>query len=77
MGIAGYLAYVEATQSTAVCGPVGDCNTAQQSEYARLFGVLPIGVIGVVGYLAILFSWGVTRTRKNYIANIVRLMMFI
>lgn len=56
-GVAGYLAYVETAQVEAVCGPVGDCNTVQQSEYARLFGLLPIGVLGLVGYAAILLSW--------------------
>lgn len=54
LGVAGYLAYVETLEVAAICGPVGDCNTVQQSEYARLFGVLPIGVLGVVGYLGIL-----------------------
>ena len=44
MVVAGYLAYVEASETTAVCGSVGDCNTVQQSEYARLLGFLPIGV---------------------------------
>ena len=47
MGVAGYLSYVETTQVEAVCGPVGDCNTVQQSEYARLFGILPIGILGI------------------------------
>ena len=56
-GVAGYLAYVETTQVEAVCGPVGDCNTVQQSEYARLFGILPIGVLGLFGYVAIFISW--------------------
>ena len=56
--VAGYLSYVEVTQSKAVCGPVGDCNTVQQSPYARLFSVLPIGVLGLLGYVAILIAWG-------------------
>ena len=55
--MAGYLSYVETSQVEAVCGPVGDCNTVQQSEYARLFGVLPIGVLGMVGYVSILLAW--------------------
>jgi uncharacterized membrane protein len=59
--VAGYLAYVETAQVQAVCGPVGDCNTVQQSQYARLFGVLPIGILGLVGYLAILATWLVGR----------------
>ena len=57
LGVAGYLSYVEVTQSEAVCGPVGDCNTVQQSAYAVLFGILPIGVLGVVGYILILIAW--------------------
>jgi uncharacterized membrane protein len=59
--VAGYLAYVETAQVSAVCGPVGDCNTVQQSEYARLFGILPVGVLGLVGYVAILVAWLIAR----------------
>lgn len=53
LAVAGYLTYVEVTRSEAVCGPVGDCNTVQQSPYAYLFGSIPIGMLGVVWYLAI------------------------
>ena len=62
--VAGYLAYIEVTETEAVCGVIGDCNTVQQSEYATLFGVLPIGVLGVMGYLAILMVWGMNRDQK-------------
>jgi len=55
-GVAAYLAFVEITGVQAVCGPVGDCNTVQQSEYARLFG-LPVGVLGVGGYLTMAVVW--------------------
>jgi hypothetical protein len=54
IGVAGYLTYVETTQTLAVCGPVGDCNTVQQSPYARLFGIIPVGLFGLAGYVAIL-----------------------
>lgn len=57
IGIAGYLSYVELNQVEAVCGPVGNCNTVQQSSYATLFGILPVGVMGVLGYLAIIIAW--------------------
>lgn len=56
---AGYLTYVEASQAQAVCGPVGDCNAVQQSKYAVLFGVLPVGLLGVAGYIGILVAWWV------------------
>jgi uncharacterized membrane protein len=61
LGIAAYLTYVEVAGRTAVCGPVGDCNTVQQSEYAELFGLIPIGVIGIAGYLLILGLWVAAR----------------
>ncbi len=56
LGVAAYLAYVETQAIAAVCGPVGDCNAVQTSEYAYLFGI-PIGVLGVLGYVAILAAW--------------------
>jgi uncharacterized membrane protein len=67
-GVAGYLAFVETTQTQAVCGPVGDCNTVQQSEYAQLFGI-PIGVLGVVGYTLMLLVWLVARSGKPQVAD--------
>jgi uncharacterized membrane protein/glutaredoxin len=63
--VAAYLAQVEVREIDAVCGPVGDCNTVQQSDYARLFGVLPIGVLGVAGYIAILIAWLIHRMTVN------------
>jgi len=56
-GVAAYLSFVEVTQVEAVCGPVGDCNTVNQSEYAILFGVLPVGILGLMGYGAIFLLW--------------------
>jgi uncharacterized membrane protein len=70
LGVAGYLAYVETQQVAAVCGPVGDCNTVQQSPYARLFGLLPIGVLGLLGYAAILIVWGVARFGHRPLAGL-------
>jgi len=76
MVVAGYLAYVETARVEAVCGPVGDCNTVQQSEYARLFGILPIGVLGLVGYVMILLAWGVERWANQRLATYASLAIF-
>jgi len=76
IGVAGYLAYVETTETAAVCGPVGDCNTVQQSEYARLFGILPIGVLGLIGYAGILMAWLVARSARKHIADIAVISLF-
>lgn len=56
--VALYLAYVETAQVEAACGMVGNCNTVQQSPYALLFGVLPLGVLGALGYVAMLTAYG-------------------
>jgi len=57
LGVASYLSYVEVTRSTAICGPVGNCNSVQESVYARLFGIIPVGLMGIAGYVAILAAW--------------------
>jgi uncharacterized membrane protein/thiol-disulfide isomerase/thioredoxin len=63
--VASYLSYVEISQVKAICGPVGDCNTVQQSEYARLFGILPIGILGIAGYVLILVAWIIGRSANR------------
>ena len=73
--VASYLAYVETTGATAVCGPVGDCNTVNQSEWARLFGVLPVGVLGLVGYVAIVLAWSVSRYASGLVSVWARLFL--
>lgn len=76
LGIAIYLAFVETQSTTAVCGPVGDCNAVQSSPYARLFGVLPIGVLGATGYAAILLAWAWGRWRSDRLADYAPLATF-
>ena len=61
LGVAIYMAYVEVTQTEAICGPLGHCNTVQQSQFANLFGIVPIGVLGVIGYLLIALTWIIGR----------------
>jgi len=73
--VAFYLSYVEITETSAVCGPVGDCNTVQQSPYARLFGFIPIGLLGVVGYIAILAAWLVARLGRERTAERARVAL--
>ncbi len=77
MGVASYLSYVEVQHVMAVCGPVGDCNAVQQSEYARLFGVLPVGVLGLAGYVAILAAWFLSRERFGRVALWAKLGLLV
>jgi uncharacterized membrane protein len=75
--VAGYLAYVETAQVAAVCGPVGDCNTVQQSTYARLLGVLPIGVLGLIGYAAIIVVWWIERRSHGLLKRLAALALVL
>lgn len=65
---AGYLTWVESTGTRAVCGPIGECNAVQQSEYAFLFGV-PVGALGLAGYVAIASAWLVARRAAERLAD--------
>ncbi len=57
MLVAIYLTFVETTKTQAFCGPIGDCNSVQSSPYAKIFGFLPVGILGLMGYAAILVLW--------------------
>jgi uncharacterized membrane protein/thiol-disulfide isomerase/thioredoxin len=76
LGVALYLSYVELQAAPAVCGPVGDCNAVQSSPYARLFGVLPVGMLGAGGYLAIFVAWLWGRFRSDPLAAHAPLALF-
>ena len=65
LGISTYTAYTSLADVAPLCGPVGDCLTVQQSEYARIAGI-PMGVLGLVGYGAILVSWLIALNRSPH-----------
>jgi uncharacterized membrane protein len=77
LGVAGYLAFVESTGAEAVCGPVGDCNTVQQSEYAFLFGVVSVGLLGMLSYFAILSAWLIDRWGSEPLADLAQIAIFL
>lgn len=72
LAVATYLSYVEVGKETAACGVMGDCNTVQQSQYAKLFGVLPIGLLGMTGYFIILLLWIGTHLTSKSISEIAQ-----
>ncbi len=76
LGVSLYLASVETSGVEAVCGPVGDCNAVQQSEYASIFGI-PIGVLGAIAYIGLIIGWIVTRVSKGRTADIATLLVAV
>ncbi len=69
LAVALYLAYVEVTQTEAVCGPVGECNVVQTSDYALFLGV-PVALWGVLNYLVVFVLWTGQRTLAGRWANL-------
>ena len=58
LAVAGYFVFLELTGGQVVCGPVlKGCGDVQNSPYATLFGIIPMGWFGLAGYIAILASW--------------------
>ena len=55
LGIASYLTVVHYTGGAPVCAIAHGCETVQKSSYSKLAGV-PVAVLGVIGYVAILLS---------------------
>jgi len=76
MGVALYMLYVEATHAQAICGPLGDCNAVQNSPYAKILGILPVGLAGVGGYLAILGAWAWGRRSQEGLASAMPVVLF-
>ena len=75
LAVAGYLTYVETSGELAVCGPVGDCNTVNQSKYAKLFGLIPVGGIGFAGYIAIILAWLASRYLQKPLTDWAKLAL--
>ena len=55
IGVAGYLTYTHYAKIKVICGSNGGCETVQSSVYSKLAG-LPVAVLGLAGYIGILFS---------------------
>jgi uncharacterized membrane protein len=55
IGVATYLTYTHYAKIKVICGSNGGCETVQSSVYSKLDGI-PVAVLGLAGYIGILFS---------------------
>ena len=55
IGVAGYLTYTHYAGLKVLCLSSGGCETVQSSVYSKLDGI-PVAVLGLAGYIGILFS---------------------
>ena len=60
LGVAAYLTYIHYEGIKPVCGLGGNCEKVQSSEWSKLAGV-PVAVLGLVGYAAILATLFIDR----------------
>lgn len=52
-----YLTYVKIANRYALCGPIGDCESVNSSQYSEISGV-PIALFGAGAYLIIILLLG-------------------
>ncbi len=75
LAIAGYLTVVHYAGGEPVCAIAHGCATVQKSHYAELAGV-PVALLGLLGYLAILAALAPDRERERTVAAFVSLAGF-
>jgi uncharacterized membrane protein len=77
LAVSGYLSFVEATNGQVICGSLlSGCDPVQKSEYAKLFGILPVGMLGFMGNIAILIAWAVWQFGSVNIKKLAVLAMW-
>jgi uncharacterized membrane protein len=70
VGLASYLTYIHYAGIKPLCGTNGGgCEIVQSSEYSKLAGV-PVALIGLLGYIAILGSLLVPESEGTRLATV-------
>jgi uncharacterized membrane protein len=76
LGVAGYLTWVHYADLEPICaGGSGGCEKVQTSDYAELAGV-PVALLGVIGYAAILASLAVPGDAGRFSGAVLALAGF-
>jgi uncharacterized membrane protein len=70
LGVASYLTYVHFAGIKPVCTAGGSCLKVQTSVYSKLAGV-PVALMGLIGYIAILGSLLVPESETTRFATLV------
>ncbi len=70
LGIASYLTYVHYAGIKPACTAGESCTKVQTSVYSKLAGV-PVALMGLIGYIAILASLLVRETETSRFATLV------
>jgi uncharacterized membrane protein len=68
LGVASYLTYVHYSGTPPVCTAGGSCLKVQTSVYSKLAGI-PVALIGLLGYIAILGSLLAPNSERSRLAT--------
>jgi uncharacterized membrane protein len=74
LGVASYLTYVHYAGAPILCLRGGGCETVQHSIYSKLAGV-PVALIGLLGYIAILASLVAPESETTRLATMTFTIM--
>ena len=75
VGISGYLAYVKLSATQAVCLGLGECEAVQNSPYSVILGI-PISILGLLSYLAIIALWWWSQDEQRPYADLAPMLSF-
>jgi uncharacterized membrane protein len=76
LAVAGYLTWVHYADLDPICaGGSGGCEKVQSSDYAELAGV-PVALLGLIGYGAILASLAVPGDAGRFVGALLALAGF-
>ncbi|PKN94141.1 MAG: hypothetical protein CVU44_06995 [Chloroflexi bacterium HGW-Chloroflexi-6] len=66
IAISIYMTIYKLTDNNAMCMGSGDCATVNASQYSEIYGI-PLGVIGLLGYLGILLMLVLEKRIKIFL----------
>lgn len=76
LGIAGYLSYVKLFGLEPYCAGIGSCEAVQSSPYAEILGI-PVAVLGLGAYLALLVLWWVKERDWRGLGSLATQVFFL
>jgi uncharacterized membrane protein len=69
-----YLTWVKLSNRYALCGPIGDCESVNSSQYSEIYGI-PIAVLGAGTYVVILLLL-LSEGRSPFLTEFAPMLVF-
>jgi uncharacterized membrane protein len=69
-----YLTWVKFSGKYALCGPIGNCESVNTSQYSEVFGI-PIALLGAGAYLVVIISLSL-ESRGSFWAEYSPIIVF-